>query len=536
MKQKHNKMAPKNLLILLLYCISTNFGMAQASLCNPLFFKNIEPMEFCNYNGIMLIRTSIDGLWKSDGTAQGTTKINAAPKYIKDGITIMGNEAYFISGKQLWKTNGTEAGTIMIHEIININSIGTLKTTGNLLFFLVETTGYVNKLWKSDGTAAGTSLVKDIDPSNSRAWDPRNLVAYNNQVYFKAGNNTYGNELWKSDGTAAGTVVVRDVRPGSGDGSTSLGQSFIVFNGELYFLGGYATSGVNSFGLWKTNGTDAGTVLVKELNSIDSPTEINGLLYFWAYDIGAAVGNTQYGQELWRSDGTAAGTYMVKDIRTGSGNGASGGSKLVGINDKIVFGASDGTTGIELWASDGTEAGTVLLQDMRSGAQGSLGNYFTASDPYNGYIYFGANNGIIGQELWTTDGTSSGTKLVSDIRQGPDGSGPWNYHLYNSNFYFSAEISSDNSLWTCGNISGIEEIGSKPLLIYPNPTADFISIKTSPLFKNSDYIITNQFGQTVLSGNLTGETTTLDISVLPVGLYFLHLSDCDQPSFKLVKH
>ena len=78
--------------------------------------------------------------------------------------------------------------------------------------------------------------------------------------YFSASDGISGPALWKTDGTSAGTVLVKDINPGV-NGSRPGG--FAVFNGVLYFS---ANDGSNGSELWKTDGTAAGTQLVKDIN------------------------------------------------------------------------------------------------------------------------------------------------------------------------------------------------------------------------------------------------------------------------------
>ncbi len=521
------------LLVLALFGCST-LTNAQVSTCQPYRLSDIPAIEICNLNGFMLVVAEYDGLWKSDGTTEGTIKINAAPNYIT-GFGVLGNTAFFKSGLELWKTDGTEAGTVMVEEFPNATFIGKLVPAGNLLFFLVHT-GFVNKLWKTDGTAAGTSLVMDIDPSNSVSWDPRQIFAYQDHIYFKAGNSTYGSELWKSDGTEGGTMVVRDIDPGSGNGVTTLDQRFGIYNDELYFSGGFALSGELSYGLWKTDGTDAGTMLIKEAASVDRLTTIDGILYFYAVDFGGLQGNSLYGEELWRSDGTNAGTHMVKDILPGSGSGVISDSELENINGKIVFGASDGTIGTELWVSDGTEAGTQLLKDVSPGTQGGVGNYFGASDAINGYIYFSVNDGTAGAELWATDGTSSGTFLVSDIWPGLQGSGPTMFHVFNGNLYFSLyDQENDRSFWTCGNFSGIEDALHTSPQVYPNPATNSVTFRTQN--GKGHYQLHDITGKSLLQGPVTATEQTIDISALSRGVYTITIKNGDESLYsKIIKN
>jgi ELWxxDGT repeat protein len=78
-------------------------------------------------------------------------------------------------------------------------------------------------------------------------------------------------------------------------------------------------------------------------------TELNGLVFF-------SANNAATGAELWKSDGTEGGTELVKDIRAGIESSLSGG--FVNVNGALYFSANDGTKGVELWKTDGTEAGT----------------------------------------------------------------------------------------------------------------------------------------------------------------------------------
>src|SRR5262249_14969054 len=148
-----------------------------------------------------------------------------------------------------------------------------------------------------------------------------------------------GYELWKSDGTTAGTVLVKDINPGI---NGSFPQELIAVNRTLFFVAADATGE----GLWKSDGTAAGTVLVARLNEVPGPiVNANGTLFF-AYDDGTD------GRELWKSDGTALGTKMVKDIYKGdfTYTGYEGGKhripnssdpdNLVGVNETLFFAAT----------------------------------------------------------------------------------------------------------------------------------------------------------------------------------------------------
>ncbi len=79
------------------------------------------------------------------------------------------------------------------------------------LYFQASEGSIGAELWRSDGTSAGTVLVRDISPGDGAF--PRHLTNVNGMLYFRADDGNSGTELWRSDGTLAGTVLVRDIRP-----------------------------------------------------------------------------------------------------------------------------------------------------------------------------------------------------------------------------------------------------------------------------------------------------------------------------------
>jgi ELWxxDGT repeat protein len=445
---------------------------------NPNGSDGSAPTELVA-NGSLVYFAADDGvhgveLWKSDGTASGTVlvkdinvgKDDSSPNHLAniDGtLFFAANDG--AHGVELWKSDGTEAGTVMVSDIQAGGSDSSsnprfFTKAGNTLFFRANDGEHGNELWKTDGTTAGTVLVKDIAPEKDNSY-PTNLTSFQGVLYFDAEEPTHGDELWKSDGTEAGTVMVKDIYPGSYYdpsygmvANSSYPGPFTEFQGELYFPAGDADHG---YELWKTDGTASGTVLVKDINpgpassgpvSYFGPaylTPVNGTLFFDADD-------GQHGLELWKTDGTEAGTVLVKDIVPGSY--PSGPFGLTNVNGTLFFDAyqDDVNGNDELFKSDDTEAGTVLVKDINPGPDGS---YIDARIPINGTLFFSPDDGLHGYELWQTDGTAAGTKLIKDIN--PGGAPSYPGHLTNAGgtLFFTADDGTHGyELWAMPTSSG----------------------------------------------------------------------------------
>src|SRR5262249_41308020 len=104
------------------------------------------------------------------------------------------------------------------------------------------------------------------------------------------------------------------------------------------------------------------------------------------------------------------------------------------VNGTLFFQANDGTHGLQLWESNGSAAGTLLVKDI-NGTSNS-GPYFPAN--VNGTLFFAAFDGTLGAELWESNGTSAGTFLVTDLNPGTNGSYPHFLTNVNGNLFFTA--------------------------------------------------------------------------------------------------
>jgi ELWxxDGT repeat protein len=421
--------------------------------------------------------------WYSDGTAAGTHLLadvnpadrdsvffgpptppafTTAPASLPNGRVIFAADAGTITSRDvdLWSTDGTPQGTVMLADFKRVDAITAMNGFAYVLAGEAPSTpGPLRySLWRTDGTVQGTSRIVDL------RYELSGMVVVNGALYFSAIDGLTGAELWRSDGTAAGTTRVSDVSPGLPSSSprylTPVGSAlFFLSYDEMFKLDASGvvsrvralpvTGNQREFTaldthtmlfrparsgypdeLWKTDGTEEGTVVVK---TFDRPSEsvgldlqmavANGLMYFAANSPGSPDD-----VELWRTDGTTAGTVRVKDINPGEKMGSSP-NGFTAWGDRVYFSATDPTGGRELWVTDGTEAGTHRVKDVNPGPGDGLkpgpdGRLLTAKNLHalwgaiGDRFYFTADDGVHGTELWSTDGTEAGTTMAYDTAPG----------------------------------------------------------------------------------------------------------------------
>ncbi len=475
-------------------------------------------------------------LWISNGSSGGTTLIKdiypGGYSSSISGLVNIGGTIYFsasdgVNGRELWKTNGTPAGTVMVKDINpgpGSSSPSQFTLFNGFVYFRATTDAAGSELWKTDGTTANTVLVEDINPGNGgsnpsdlealgtsflifRASTPTNgseLYSYNGgtlnfidivagaggsnpgemtynsslgSVFFRAYNATSGYELWKTNGNFSTGTSVIDIEAGAG----SSYPSYITSQGGYVYFNAYkATTG---YELYRSNGTTtalvgtelyagAGSSYPSSLkasgagglffsasdgvndairytnsggNTISTITNTTGI---YLYDIIANPSSTNIyfsaysstnGYEFWSASSTTA--TLVKDIVAGAGSSYP---YYFAFTGSIFFSADNGTQGNELWVSDGTGANTVLVKDINSATDS---NVYSSIATSTGFL-ISANDGVNGQELWKTDGTSLGTVLIEDIFNGADGSSPDFLGKIGTTYFFSAYDNVNGSeLW-----------------------------------------------------------------------------------------
>ena len=295
------------------------------------------PRNLVNFNGTLYFEADDGGglvLWKTDGTTGGTAKVETTAGYSQPGLlSVAGNTLYFTAGNgsQLWRINAAGTQTTLLQNIGTGASIGNLVAIGNTVFFTASNSSNGVELWRSDGTAAGTTRISDINPGAGDA-SPSSLVNLNDTLYFfaKNGSNVYG--LWQS--TAAGTVSLVKALPSTGQAPTSL----TVVGSKLFFVADAGTSSSPDLQLWQSDGTNGSLVTAINTTGNDavaSLTNVNGSLFFTAND-----GSTR----IWKSDGTVAGTVPISGSFTGITP-----HNFTAVGNRLFFTAETTTTGEELF-------------------------------------------------------------------------------------------------------------------------------------------------------------------------------------------
>jgi ELWxxDGT repeat protein len=374
--------------------------------------------------GHRFLFSSQSGLWRTDGTAAGTTQVTPDFTDLSDAMAFGGwlffsHRVYYWPSFELWRSNGTADGTVLVKDIDRYSvqaahhqcySEGSYPRPALILrgrLLLTANDGkHGREIWTSDGTARGTRILLDLNPLRSPevpssceddesprtdtglSSDPEDFVALGDIALFSATDGRTGRELWRTDGVPHHTHRIVDLRPGR---PGSAPHDLVAFHGQVYFFASVEGAGET---LWRTDGTARGTELVRDLALGGFPS--------WGRDLMVAgdqlffvVFNETTGAELWVSGGDPASTALVGDLSPGPANAAP--QSLTNVDGILVFAADDGLTGLEPWRSDGTPAGTFPLADLSPGLDASSPGPFTR---IRQVLITGADDGAHGREPW----------------------------------------------------------------------------------------------------------------------------------------
>lgn len=326
--------------------------------------------------------------------------------------------------------------------------------SGSKSFFLRTTDEYGSELWVEEGGVV--SLVKDINPGTASS-SPFNFRAATFSgtpgVYFLATTAANGTELWRSDGTEGGTSLVKDINPGPSSafisGGFSPGMQVLDGTSNMWFG---ADDGTNGNEPWFTDGTLGGTSMVTNLNPGalgSSPREFFVFQSFFTIIMFSAE-TSAAGREPYVM---AAGGMpsLVSNINPAAGSSNPYGFSFNAEETKIIFAATTAAQGTEPWQTNFTITG--MVKDIGAGAIQvpfpfmaglSTGNIFSRVD-------FGV--GGFDTRVFKTDGTDGGTTELKSLDCLPGGFLGFIY----SEFIKSFKVVNDKIVFSCLETSGSEQ-------------------------------------------------------------------------------
>lgn len=371
------------------------------------------------------------------------------------------------------------------------------------------------------------TLVKDIFPLNGdglnysygKYWS----AVLGNKLVFQANNSTHGTELWVSDGTEAGTIMLKDITPGDRQSSSSL-SDFFTQNEIAYFRTGR--------GLWRTNGTEIGTYIAWNENHDFRQTSYLATdtdLYFLRDGLG-----------LLRKDsnGTKSTVVLGKHLSEDFVSFPVYGPKSVAwVNNKWFFIARDKRQNNILMVSDETRSGTHYLNTGVDGLTGSIKG--ARIERVGNQVFFVNDDGRNGPELWVTDGTQANTKMVKNIT--PGGAATSNLNLQrlfealpNGLLFVANNSNQGSTVW----FSDGTEAGTKPIKTPSGTNAFSAYIEyayTSSTTGQVYFFYSQNLGHTIWRTNGTANGTK-QVFQLPELDDFTRSSDVNKTPFFLAAH
>ena len=252
---------------------------------------DIQPFSLTNADNLLFFLEFGDfgdfGIWQSDGTENGTSLFFRVPEDLSTP-----------------QTTSNSVGSRDVDNSIQ-SRVSNIGINGKVFFAASENeTG--EEPWVSDGTAEGTEILRDINLDGSS--QPRDYTQVGDSLFFTAFDEENGRALWVSDGTTEGTQFVQDINTSSRIDNLTPSPfrgNFIDFNGTLFFT----ASDSGNFGVYRSDGTEAGTQLVREFDNANLAnfTVVEDSLFFTHWT----------GQEegIWLTDGTTEGTQLVADFQ-----------------------------------------------------------------------------------------------------------------------------------------------------------------------------------------------------------------------------
>lgn len=285
---------------------------------------------------------------------------------------------------------------------------GDLLTSGSLVYFTADDGASGYELYVTDGTPSGTGPAVDLLPGANGS----NLRLHADMPWglFGSGDSGQGVEPHRTDGSLAGTVQIQNLTPDETNGSSDPAD-WLAFRDQVVFGAATQATGRELFGLRQG---EADAELLADLEAgPDSSGAAPVIALADRFITRSNVTSFSLG-ELWGSTGEPGSEELLATI-LGSGLPAAvefAGRALLPVRD------GGGSAQSLLLATDGTSAGTEVLVDGLPEISASIA-------AFGGLAWFCADAGGTGRELWSSDGTASGTQLAFSLNPGPQSGAFW---------------------------------------------------------------------------------------------------------------
>lgn len=407
-------------------------------------------------------------------------------------LTNAGGTLYFsaddrVNGRELWRVNSSGLAELVEDAIpgggINPGMDGShprnMLKAGETVYFSAGDALNGAELWRINSLGFA-EIVEDMIPGGGIApgassSTPSNLTNVNGILYFNANDSMYGGSglgLWRVNSSGIAEQV-DDNTPGDGIGTGNPNPQYLtVSSGTLYFS---ADDGVNGRELWRVNASGTAEIIEDgipggglEPGAASSYprylTDVNGVLYF------TKILDEVNGTELWRVNGSGM-AEIVEDSLPGAGirpgTASSYPRSLTNVDGKLYFSANDGVNGSELWHINSSGIAEMVEDSISGGGinpgAGSSAPYLQARGIVNGLLYFSASDGTNGQELWRVS-NSGIAEIVEDsvpgggIRPGSAGSSiGYLTNVAGVLFFRASDGTNGSELWSI-NSSGLAEM------------------------------------------------------------------------------
>lgn len=462
-------------------------------------------------------------LWTSDGEEDGTYLLQTLPsnsqftEFLNEDEDYVFYSIYTPDENYVYSLSKTTVDTLRLYQ--SSSFINDFTYLNGQLFFDDD-----DALIKVDPATQTAELVYQFGSFRGI----KEIGTLNDQLIIIGGENN-GTELYYSDGTNAGTQAYYQLN----DGSDFSGDYYMTqVDDQLFFF--YNKPG-EPYILYSTDGTADGTLGLIDLERI-SNTDLrkrrsiigwDGKLFF----LGRDVGNGSNQDELFVSDGTVSGTFKIN-----INDEWSKPAYFTPYKGELYFKADEFGFIFNVFKTDGTQNGTVrAIESSELGGGLSFGgDYMTVHEDS---LYFYGFRSEVGEELWSSDGTTSGT-VAYDIVPGEDDSVPTEI-TSTENYLFmllkSPEYGKELFVLDRDYVSTTEQ-SSFELTVHPNPFTNYLELHAEVL--NSDQLELQLFNS---EGKLVFHTTAMNhqqvaLPKLPKGAYSLVLKQENKVAFQqLVK-